>query len=275
MTTDAPTSQWLDAFFNNVLLNLGLQPTSWRLDFLKTWSQYETSGGTAGPSYNPLATTLNAQGATTYNSHGVKNYPDIPTGAMATALTLQHGTSENPNLYSPIIDTLKNEIIGPGTATAIYNPNGGQYWGTGGFANLINEGWSPSAAQGQDIPNATLIGFPGIPTPPNPLTDPGGFTDWMRRFFLPIPGISNSPILPIPDLQSIAGKAGVNLNPVQGAASIVGALFDKLSNIPGLKALGSILQWIADYHNWFKLGFYLLGGLMIMGGLYALFKSNE
>jgi hypothetical protein len=54
---------------------------------LVTWQTAENT--TAG--WNPLATTMPALGATSYNSVGVENYPDMGAGLDATVATLQSG----------------------------------------------------------------------------------------------------------------------------------------------------------------------------------------
>src|SRR5690349_6827936 len=72
----------------DVLAGLGnTQPTRATLAYLAAWHRAE--GGSA--SYNWLNTTQPADGATEYNSVGVKNYPSYATGIQATIGTLQNG----------------------------------------------------------------------------------------------------------------------------------------------------------------------------------------
>jgi hypothetical protein len=72
----------------DVLHELGLPDTEQNRRFLAVWQRFE--GGKAAN--NPLNTTLNVGGATTYNQAGVRNYPSPRVGARATAATLR-----NPN----------------------------------------------------------------------------------------------------------------------------------------------------------------------------------
>src|SRR5487761_2455569 len=56
-------------------------------DFFNQWQPFENTQA----QFNPLATTQGAQGATSFNSSGVKNFPDMATGVDATAQPLQNG----------------------------------------------------------------------------------------------------------------------------------------------------------------------------------------
>jgi hypothetical protein len=82
--TQAPASGWT----TDVLAGLGNgQPTAATVAFLEAWARAE--GGSA--TFNWLNTTQPAEGATDYNSVGVKNYPDYATGVRATVETLTNG----------------------------------------------------------------------------------------------------------------------------------------------------------------------------------------
>lgn len=70
-----------------LLSSLGLPMTKANRSFLQAWQAHE--GGTA--SYNPLNTTQGAQGATSYNSVGVKNFTSAQQGLSATVQTLRNG----------------------------------------------------------------------------------------------------------------------------------------------------------------------------------------
>jgi hypothetical protein len=54
---------------------------------LVTWQTAENTGA----AFNPLATTLAAPGATSFNTVGVRNYPSLESGLAATVATLQGG----------------------------------------------------------------------------------------------------------------------------------------------------------------------------------------
>lgn len=82
----------------NVLKQLGYPVTAQNLAFLRRWHLAE--GGTA--SYNPLNTTQPWQGASSYNSVGVKNFPNAQAGIAATVKTLKNGN------YPAILQALKS-----------------------------------------------------------------------------------------------------------------------------------------------------------------------
>lgn len=89
---------------------------------------WEASEGTQA-TWNPLATTKDMPGATTFNSHGVKNYRSKEQGIEATILTLRL-----PNRgYEPIVARLRASAEPIGTAEAIRDSRwcagcaGGQY----------------------------------------------------------------------------------------------------------------------------------------------------
>lgn len=73
-------------FGGAVISYLGVPDTLGNRWFLLDWARVENTKA----KYNPLATTLNEPGATTFNSVGVKNYPDPATGAKATADTIKN-----------------------------------------------------------------------------------------------------------------------------------------------------------------------------------------
>lgn len=70
---------------SDVLRELRLPDTAQNRKFLQVWQRME--GGSA--KFNPLNTTLNVGGATSYNAANVRNYPSAGVGAKATAATLQ------------------------------------------------------------------------------------------------------------------------------------------------------------------------------------------
>lgn len=68
-----------------LLIALGADARPEQLRFIRAWQHAE--GGTAH--FNPLNTTYKLPGATTYNSVGVRNYPDELSGLAAHLLTLR------------------------------------------------------------------------------------------------------------------------------------------------------------------------------------------
>lgn len=75
---------------------------------------------------NPLNTSLDAPGATTINSHGVKCYPDYTTGLEATITTLL------ATEYTPIVTAIQQA-----DETAFIVALGNSRWGTD--ANLVKQ----------------------------------------------------------------------------------------------------------------------------------------
>jgi hypothetical protein len=84
--------------------------------FISAWFNRE---GTSAQN-NPMATTQNESGATTFNSVGVKNYPTEAEGIAATITTLQNG------LYGDIVNALKT-----GTANVSTDYQGLHNWSAG------------------------------------------------------------------------------------------------------------------------------------------------
>lgn len=116
---------------------------------------------------NPLATTQPANGASDFNSSGVKNYPSFQTGVTATIQTLQNG------YYNGIVNDLRKGNISPYN---IITNNAAEFdkWGTGaGLLSSLSGGPAPGPVSiwqfGQnwttgatDIKNAALKPLGGI-----------------------------------------------------------------------------------------------------------------
>src|SRR4051794_36629560 len=89
-------------FAKALLDRLGLKHTKRRLWALLAWMQAE--GGNA--LFNPLNTTHEMEGATNYNSVGVKNYTSLHQGVVATAKTLNYGARHDLYGYRRIRSAL-------------------------------------------------------------------------------------------------------------------------------------------------------------------------
>lgn len=76
-----------DAFYKEILRQLGTEATPEKMKFLKAWRQAE--GGEFA--FNPFNTSkkLKVSGIRVGNSHGVKEYPNAETGITATVHTLK------------------------------------------------------------------------------------------------------------------------------------------------------------------------------------------
>lgn len=99
---------------------VGAPRVSESLRLLDAWARAE--GGTA--KWNPLNTTTNIEGATNYNSIGVKNYPRPTCGVCMQGITLTNGQ------YNGILGDLQAGVY---TAEQIVdrNPDEFEHWGTG------------------------------------------------------------------------------------------------------------------------------------------------
>lgn len=104
------------------------RPSASTVAFLEAWHRAE--GGTA--TYNWLNTTQPAEGATDYNSVGVKNYPDYATGIQATAQTLTNG--RYPRTLAGLVSN--QPIVDDGEMGT---------WGTGGGAVRAQLAEAPQA----------------------------------------------------------------------------------------------------------------------------------
>src|SRR5205814_2114470 len=100
ISTDAPTVTWPE-WAALLLDRLRAPRCANNVIVMVAWEQQE--GTTAG--WNPLATTYDMSGATTYNSAGVRNYPSLEAGLRATLLTLARGWSAHG--YGAIVRDLR------------------------------------------------------------------------------------------------------------------------------------------------------------------------
>ena len=86
-------------FLKDVLTFIGIpNPNQYQLQMMKAWRQHEGSTAT----YNPFNTTRRAEGATDFNSVGVKNYINWQQGLYATTQTLKQAN------FSTIVSSIKN-----------------------------------------------------------------------------------------------------------------------------------------------------------------------
>ena len=104
------------------------------------WIQKETPWPPVAR-YNPMNTTLNEPGATTYNSAGVKNYPTWQEGIAANAQTIVSSG------YSSILADLRAGTgIGPNAAGDLMK------WSGGGYSAVATGGIIPGMATGGKVP---------------------------------------------------------------------------------------------------------------------------
>lgn len=124
-----------DAFWTQVLVDMGAPVTQSNIEGLRAWSEREGGGG----AYNPLNTTRPAPGSTFFNhlssGTGVQNYSSAAEGAQATADSINNG------LYPSIVSAFKSgnafgALVGGGAG-----PIGQQLrkWSGGGYNNVSSQ----------------------------------------------------------------------------------------------------------------------------------------
>ena len=129
-----------------LLAALGLPTTQRNIVFINHWQQAEGSKA----SYNPLATTQPAAGATNFNSVGVKNYTTEAQGLDATVKTLQNGR------YGAVLEALRVSDTKAAARAVVASP-----WGTGKQL-LALEGDAEGNAEGQGVTGGVVLGPGGI-----------------------------------------------------------------------------------------------------------------
>jgi hypothetical protein len=104
-------------FAVDLLTQLGMPQTTENIRAVVAWQEAE---GTRA-SFNPLATTQRSDGATDFNSVGVKNYTSYAQGLAATVTTLRNGR------YDEILAALRDGTSAQRLADAVARSP----WGTG------------------------------------------------------------------------------------------------------------------------------------------------
>jgi hypothetical protein len=128
------------AWAQSVLKDLGAPATSNNINSITTWMQFE--GGLNHN--NPLNTTLDMKGSTTWNSEGVKTYPTLSEGTQATVETLTGNQSKSRG-YDAIVNALKKGNTPTSDVLQLVNSSS---WGTkihGGGTPGYGAGISTSA----------------------------------------------------------------------------------------------------------------------------------
>jgi hypothetical protein len=131
-----------------LLQKLGAPVTKSNLQFIIAWSNEEGGHFHNGAHFNPLNTTLNEPGATTFNSVGVKAYGSWDQGVAATAATLQNGR------YNDIVAALK----GGDAAQTAASATSLKTWSGGGYGSILKTIPQASAAADVALANAGNIG---------------------------------------------------------------------------------------------------------------------
>lgn len=139
-------------FAKALLAKAKIKPTDANISALTTWMHWE--GGTANNAYNPLNTTLDMQGATEFNTEGVKSYLSLEQGVNATYETLT-GESADKRGYTKILNDLKNNA----QLDQVVNDINHSSWGTkihGGGTPGYGSGISSSISGEGSINNVSI-----------------------------------------------------------------------------------------------------------------------
>jgi hypothetical protein len=106
-----------ERFARDLLARLGVPARPQAVVALVAWMAAENTAA----DWNPLATTMAAPGALTYNRTGVKRYPSYDAGLDATVRTLRL------RWYAPIVDALRRGAA----AREVLEAVAASPWGTG------------------------------------------------------------------------------------------------------------------------------------------------
>jgi hypothetical protein len=121
-----------DAFWAQVLVDMGAPITQSNIEALRAWSEHEGGGG----NWNPLNTTRPEPGSTFFNhlssGTGVQNYPSAAVGAKATADSINNG------LYPSIVAAFKSGNAFGALVSGGKGPIGAQLrkWSGGAYNNV-------------------------------------------------------------------------------------------------------------------------------------------
>ncbi len=118
-------------FARALLPKVGARTTKRNLVALVAWQRAE---GIAGK-FNPLNTTQDMEGATDFNSVGVKNYRSFLQGVEASAKTLNYGADRGLYGYRVIRKRLRGNSFAWLTLRAVER----SAWGTGGLAAEVRQ----------------------------------------------------------------------------------------------------------------------------------------
>lgn len=138
---------WL-IWADGTLLGISAPADDTNLLTLWDWSHAE-SGSDVMRWNNPLNTTQPEPGAVDMNSVGVKRYPDIDTGVLATVTTLLNG------FYPAIVSNLRESVPQAQWSNACHDLG---TWGTGcGWIGAIDTNPTTAPAVSCAIPVCTVL----------------------------------------------------------------------------------------------------------------------
>lgn len=123
-TAAAPSGPGEQAWISAFLGAIGAPASAANVSSVTSWIAHEGPYGTQGQN-NPLNTTLDMPGATSFDGLAVKNYPSAQEGIQATAATIEGGN------YADILMALRsgNGLCGRSWA-------GLSTWSDGGYSQV-------------------------------------------------------------------------------------------------------------------------------------------
>lgn len=130
----------LAIFSGRLGYRIGTLNPRWVNAFVAEWARHENTDALN----NPLATTLDWDGATNFNSVGVKNYPSLDDGIDATQETLMPVAPGSIRYYPDLVQALLSGRIDEEARGRIASQIG--TWGTHSFADQVRNGWTPDPA---------------------------------------------------------------------------------------------------------------------------------
>lgn len=136
-------------FAQAVLAGVGAPITSSNIAAIVGWEKAEGGAWGNDAAYNPLNTTLDAPGAQSINSAGVKAYTSWQQGVTATVATLKNGS------YSGILSSLRAGNDPAAVAAAI----GSSPWGTN--AGTVAQTIAAAAGGSSYTPNSASTSSTG------------------------------------------------------------------------------------------------------------------
>ena len=144
-----------DDFATSLLDKLGAPATKENIDAIKIWSKKESGGvwGAKGGAYNPLNTTLKMDGASNFNSAGVKNYQSMEQGVEATYQTLTGNQSASRG-YDRIVELMRS---GASRQEIIKAISSSSWAGSGGYKDGLTGITPDIAVRGNTTNNNTNV----------------------------------------------------------------------------------------------------------------------
>ena len=140
------------AWAKDFLSRLGKPTTPDNIKAITTWMAWEGGHWKNSAHYNPLNTTLNAQGASSMNKVGVKSYLDYEQGMKATIDTINAGKYG----YPKILDALSSGHDTQGVINAVNSSKWGTHIKGGTAVGFGSNGAQAPIVAGGNTVNVTL-----------------------------------------------------------------------------------------------------------------------